>query len=168
MRRCTPSANASRSTCIGRDSAITAGTSAPAACSTRHADQGAPPTLRRISMYSTGLGTRPAPMLDSSQSDSLSRLAVHSANLVRHSMDIAGTVRAQRSARPASTGFSGVGVPWARSAGMNAGSRSRWCFPRSRSWVRLYRSRKWSSKKKTHTYQSVTRDSSGPSQSGWV
>lgn len=86
----------------------------------------------------------------------------------RQSADIAGTVRVHRSASPASTGFRGSGIPAASSSGMNSGSRSRWALPARRSWLRLYFSRKWSSKKKTHTYQSVMRESAGPSQSGWV
>ncbi|CAM5501307.1 hypothetical protein SFUMM280S_10469 [Streptomyces fumanus] len=167
MRRWTASAKVSISTRIGRVPAMAAGTSA-VAYSTSPADQGAPPTLRRISMYSTGLAIRPSWMLDSSHSDSLSRCSVATANRRRQPADIAGTVRAQRSARPASTGFSGSGTPVARSSGMNRGSRSRWALPAARSWERLYFSRKWSSKKNTHTYQSVIRDRSGPSQSGWV
>ena len=79
-----------------------------------------------------------------------------------------GTVRAHRSASPASTGLSGSGVARRRSIGMKAGSRSRYPLPPSRSCVRLNSSRKWSSKKKTHTYQSVTRDSAAAEQSGWV
>lgn len=119
-------------------------------------------------MYSTGLGTRPALMLDSSHRDSLSRCSVLSAKRLRQSVDMAGTVRAHRSARPASTGFRGSGMPCSRSIGMKAGSRSRYALPPSRSCVRLNASRKWSSKKKTHTYQSVTRDRAGPEQSGCV
>lgn len=119
-------------------------------------------------MYSTGLATRPASMLASSQSDSFSRLRVLSANRSRQSSPIAGTVRRHRSARPASTGFSGSGVGVAGSAGMNSGSRSRCALPASRSLVRLYMSRKWSSKKKTQTYQSVTSDSTSAEASGWV
>ena len=79
-----------------------------------------------------------------------------------------GTVRAHRSASPASTGFVGSGVRAPRSIGMNAGSRSRYCLPPSRSGVRLNSSRKWSSKKNTHTYQSVTSDRASAEQSGWV
>lgn len=79
-----------------------------------------------------------------------------------------GTVRAHRSASPASTGFVGSGVRAPRSIGMKAGSRSRYFFPPSRSGVRLNSSRKWSSKKNTHTYQSVTRDRVSAEQSGWV
>lgn len=91
------------------------------------------------------------------------------ANRRRQSADMAGdVVRAHRSARPASTGFSGSGTGVPGSRGMNSGSRSRWALPPTRSWVRLYFSRKWSSKKNTHTYQSVIRDSAGPSQSGCV
>ncbi len=125
MRRCTPSEKVSLRTRIGRDPAITAGISAPTACSISPADQGAPPTLRRISMYSTGLGVRPALMLESSQSDSLSRCSVLTAKRARQSADMLGTVRAQRSARPASTGLTGSGIPAERSSGMKAGSRSR-------------------------------------------
>ena len=168
LRRWTPSEKASVSTRRGREYATASGTSARAAYSISPADQGAPPTLRRISMYSSGLETRPALMLDSSHIDSLSRFSVERAKRRRQSSDMAGTVRAQRSASPASTGFSGSGNPSARSIGMNAGSRSRYAFAPSRSCVRLNSSRKWSSKKKTHTYQSVTSDSAGPSQSGCV
>lgn len=168
MRRCTPSENASRSTRSGRASATESGTSAFAAYSTRPADQGAPPTLRRISMYSTGLAMRPSWILASSHRDSLRRFSVASANRARQASDIEGTVRAHRSASPASTGFSGSGVGAPRSIGMKAGRRSRYRLPPSRSGVRLNSSRKWSSKKKTHTYQSVTRESASAEQSGWV
>lgn len=48
----------------------TAGSSTPMACSTRSADHGAPPTRRRISMYSMGFGTRPSLMLASPQTQS--------------------------------------------------------------------------------------------------
>jgi hypothetical protein len=119
-------------------------------------------------MYSTGLAIRPSLMLDSSHRDSFSRCSVATAKRRRQSCDIFGTVRAHRSARPASTGFSGPGTGVERSSGMNRGSRSRWALPATRSGLRLYFSRKWSSKKKTHTYQSVMRERSGPSQSGWV
>lgn len=125
MRRCTPSEKVSRSTRSGRLPATRAGTSACAANSTRPADQGAPPTLRRISMYSTGLATRPSLMLESSQIDSFSRCSVLSRNRARQSSDMCGTVRAHRSARPASTGLVGSGNPSLRSIGMKAGSRSR-------------------------------------------
>lgn len=168
LRRWTASENVSLSTRSGRDPATAAGTSAPVAYSMSPADHGAPPTLRRISMYSTGLEIRPALMLESSQSDSLSRFSVLKAKRSRHSIDMLGTVLAQRSASPASTGFRASGNPSDRSIGMKAGSRSRYALPPCRSWDRLNSSRKWSSKKNTHTYQSVTRDSSGPPQSGWV
>lgn len=167
MRRCTPSANASVRTRSGLDFATDAGSSA-FAYSMSPADQGAPPTLRRISMYSTGLAIRPALMLASSHSDSLSRLRVLTAKRSRQASVMAGTVRAHRSARPASTGLVGSGKPSARSMGMKAGSRSRYSLPPLRSRVRLNISRKWSSKKNTHTYQSVTRASCSASQSGWV
>ncbi|CAM5322647.1 hypothetical protein SHIRM173S_07424 [Streptomyces hirsutus] len=167
MRRCTASENVSISTLSGLVPATATGTSA-VAYSTSPADHGAPPTLRRISMYSTGLAIRPSLMLDSSHNDSLRRCSVATANRARQSSDIAGTVRAHRSARPASTGFCGSGTGVAGSSGMNSGSRSRWALPPSRSWLRLNSSRKWSSKKKTHTYQSVIRERAGPSQSGWV
>lgn len=124
MRRWTPSENVSISTRSGRVLATEAGTSA-VAYSTSPADQGAPPTLRRISMYSTGLAIRPSLMLESSHIDSLSRCSVDTANRARQSTDIAGTVRAQRSASPASTGFSGSGRGVERSSGMKRGSRSR-------------------------------------------
>ncbi len=168
MRRWTPSEKASISTRSGRDPDTPAGTSAPAAYSISPADQGAPPTLRRISMYSTGLATRPALMFASSQSDSLSRFRVLSANRTRQSSPIAGTVRRQRSASPASTGLVGSGISAAGSAGMNSGSRSRYALPPTRSLVRLKTSRKWSSKKNTHTYQSVTSDNTSADASGWV
>lgn len=119
-------------------------------------------------MYSTGFAMRPSLMLESSHIDSLSRFSVASANRARQASDIAGTVRVHRSARPASTGFSGSGVAAPRSMGMKAGSRSRYRLAPARSGVRLNSSRKWSSKKKTHTYQSVTRDSASAEQSGWV
>lgn len=76
-------------------------------------------------MYSTGLAIRPSLMLDSSHSDSLSRCSVATAKRRRQSADIDGTVRVHRSARPASTGFSGSGIGVDRSIGMNSGSRSR-------------------------------------------
>ncbi len=76
-------------------------------------------------MYSTGLAMRPSLMLESSQSDSLRRFSVATANRARHASDIAGIVRSHRSARPASTGFSGSGMAAPRSIGMKAGSRSR-------------------------------------------
>src|SRR6185436_5485150 len=101
--------NVSIRTRSGLDSATDVGTS-EVAYSTSPADQGAPPTLRRISMYSTGLATRPSSMLDSSHIDSLSRCSVETANRLRQSVDIEGTVRAHRSASPASTGFSGSGT----------------------------------------------------------
>lgn len=91
-----------------------------------------------------------------------------SANRSRQAIDMLGTVRAQRSASPASTGLVGSGKPSARSIGMKAASRSRYALPPSRSCGFLKTSRKWSSKKKTHTYQSVTSDSWGAVQSGWV
>ncbi len=121
-------------------------------------------------MYSTGLGTRPMLMLDSSHSDSLSRFSVLSANRARQSADIDGTVLAHRSASPASTGLAGAGggAAGSSSSGMNSGSRSRYALPPERSWVRLNSSRKWSSKKKTHTYQSVTSARSSAVASGWV
>lgn len=89
-------------------------------------------------------------------------------NRSRQSADIEGTVRRHRSARPASTGLVGSGKPSARSMGMKAASRSRYALAPTRSCERLKVSRKWSSKKKTHTYQSVTSDSASASQSGWV
>lgn len=119
-------------------------------------------------MYSTGLEIRPSLMLDSSHIDSFRRCSVDSAKRRRHSIDMAGTVRRHRSMRPASTGFSGSGTGVSSSIGMNSGSRSRCALPAARSFVRLNMSRKWSSKKKTHTYQSVIRESAGPSQSGCV
>src|SRR5580658_1807319 len=127
LRRCTASANVSHSTLSGRVAAMLAGTSAAHACSTRFADHGAPPTLRRISMYSIGLATRPWLMLPSSHSDSLSRLAVVVANLARQAGDIAGTVRGHRSASPRSTGLAGSGRP-APPVGMNARRRSRYAL----------------------------------------
>lgn len=167
MRRCTASEKVSISTLSGLDPATADGTSA-VAYSTSPADQGAPPTLRRISMYSTGLAIRPSLMLDSSHIDSLSRCSVATAKRRRQSCDMSGTVRVHRSARPASTGLRGSGTGVDRSSGMNSGSRSRCALPAARSGVRLNMSRKWSSKKNTHTYQSVISDSAGPSQSGWV
>lgn len=107
-------------------------------------------------------------MLASSHIDSLRRLRVDSENRSRQSADMAGTVRSHRSFRPASTGFVVSGNPSERSIGMKAASRSRYALAPSRSWERLYISRKWSSKKKTHTYQSVTRFSASTSQSGCV
>ncbi len=76
-------------------------------------------------MYSTGFGTRPALMLDSSHSDSFSRLRVLSAKRSRQSADLPGTVRAHRSASPASTGLVGSRHPRTGSIGMKAGNRSR-------------------------------------------
>jgi hypothetical protein len=137
------------------------------AYSTRPADHGAPPTLRRISMYSIGLATRSDLMLASSHRDSNRRLIVLSRNRLRQPIDMAGAVRAHRSISPSSTGFSGSGVS-PRSRGMNSGIRSRYALAPLVSLVRLNASRKWSSKKNTHTYQSVTRSSAGASQSGWV
>jgi hypothetical protein len=88
------------------------------------ADHGAPPTLRRISMYSTGFDTRPALMFASSHSDSSSRFFVLSTNRRRKSSEWPGTVRVHRSASPRSTGFVGSSVI-APVTGMNAASRSR-------------------------------------------
>lgn len=119
-------------------------------------------------MYSTGFAILPSLMFESSHKDSLSRFAVDSANRARQASDIAGTVLVHRSASPASTGLAGSGVAAPLSIGMKAGSRSRYFLPPSLSGVRLKSSRKWSSKKKTHTYQSVTRDSASDEQSGWV
>ncbi len=107
-------------------------------------------------------------MLASSHNDSFSRFLVASAKRSRQASDMPGTVRAHRSASPASTGLTGSGVGAPRSIGMKAGSRSRYALPPSRSGVRLNSSRKWSSKKKTHTYQSVTRDRASAEQSGCV
>lgn len=89
------------------------------------ADQGAPPTLRRISMYSTGLAIRPSLMFESSHRDSFRRCLVLSANRSRQPCDMCGTVRAHRSASPASTGLVGSGTGVDRSMGMKAGRRSR-------------------------------------------
>ena len=125
MRRWTPSAKVSRSTRMGRVAAISAGTSTKLTCSTRLADHGAPPTLRRISTYSMGFATRPSSMLASSHMDSLSRFSVLSANRIVHSDDLLGTVRDHRSARPRSTALVGSGGSQAGSIGMNAGRRSR-------------------------------------------
>lgn len=119
-------------------------------------------------MYSSGFATRPMLMLASSHMDSLRRFFVDKENRSRQSADIAGTVRAQRSASPASTGLVASGNPADRSIGMKAASRSRYSLAPSRSCERLYISRKWSSKKNTHTYQSVTSASASRSQSGWV
>lgn len=76
-------------------------------------------------MYSTGFAMRPSLMLASSHSDSLSRFSVATANLARQASDMLGTVRAHRSASPASTGLVGSGIGAPRSIGMKAGSRSR-------------------------------------------
>ncbi len=51
---------------------------------------------------------------------------------------------------------------------MNSPIRSRYAFAPAVSRVRLNASRKWSSKKNTHTYQSVIRSSAAASQSGCV
>jgi hypothetical protein len=77
----------SRRTRNGRVAAISAGTSTKLACSTRLADQGAPPTFRRISTYSIGFATLPSSMLASSHMDSLRRFLVLSANRSRQSGD---------------------------------------------------------------------------------
>jgi hypothetical protein len=119
-------------------------------------------------MYSTGFATRPLLMLASSQRDSFSRLRVLSANRLRQSRDMLGTVRGHRSARPASTGLVGSGTVRSAPIGMKRASRLRYSLPPRRSPVRLKTSRKWSSKKKTQTYQSVIRPSSTASHSGWV
>lgn len=121
---CTASEKASRSTPSGRECATRAGTSAQT-YSIRPADQGAPPTLRRISMYSRGFATRPMLMLASSHIDSSRRFFVDSENRSRQLADMAGTVRFHRSASPASTGLVGSGKPSARSIGMKAASLSR-------------------------------------------
>ena len=118
MRRCTPSAKVSLRTRIGRAAATRSGTSTKLACSTRFADQGAPPTLRRISTYSIGLGMRASTMLESSQVDSSSRALVDSKNRSRHAGDLEGTVRNHRSSRPRSTGLVGSGGGAVRSRGM--------------------------------------------------
>ena len=120
----------SRSTCIGRVAAISAGTSAPAACSTRLADQGAPPTLRRISTYSTGLGTRPS--FDVGEfpqglvEEVLGAFSEPVPPVRGHGRDGA----AHRSERPRSTGLVGVSVI-TPSAGMNARSLSRYSYPQA-------------------------------------
>ncbi len=167
MRRCTASEKVSDSTRIGLVAAMASGISAWTAYSTRLADQGAPPTLRRIWTYSMGLATRPWSMLSSSHIDSTIRLCVLVTNRRRHSGDIDGTVRSHRSLRPASAGLAGSGDV-SPSAVMNSSSRSRWAFAPARSREYLNCSRKWSSKKNTQTYQSVIRSRVGPSQSGWV
>jgi hypothetical protein len=100
------------------------------------ADHGAPPTLRRISTYSMGLDNLLSLMLASSHNDSSSRFLVLSANRRRQSIDIAGTVRVHRSAKPASTGFVGVSVI-SPSTGMNSRSRSRYSWAPRRSGLRL-------------------------------
>ncbi len=89
---------------------------------------GAPPTLRRISMYSTGFETRCALMLESSHVDSSSRCLVFSKKRLRHSIDLLGTVRNHRLARPRSTALVGSGMGVERSTGMKRGSRSRYFF----------------------------------------
>ena len=121
MRRWTASAKVSLRTRIGRVAAISAGTSTKLACSTRLADQGAPPTLRRISTYSIGLATRPSSMLASSHIDSLRRFSVLSANRIRPRrrlgrhragpqvgqapLDGVGRLRGRPRRRPGSTGM---------------------------------------------------------------
>jgi len=152
----------------GRVPASSAGTSTPAACSTMQADHGAPPTLRRSSMYSIGFETRSRRMLSSSHVDSSSKCRVTLWKRSRQSRPEPGVLRRHRSSSPFSTGFVGSGTGSDRSTGMNRRSRSRYSRDPSWSRVRLYCARKWSSKKKTHTYQSVTRLSSVASQSGWV
>ncbi len=109
MRRWTASANVSTSTRSGRVAASRAGISAPAAYSTRFADHGAPPTRRRICMYSIGLATRPASMFSSSHIDSTMRLCVLVVKRSPPVLGHGGMVRAHRSARPASAGFPGSG-----------------------------------------------------------
>ena len=111
----------------------------------------------------TRRGWAPGPtlMLDSSHSDSLSRCSVLSAKRAPpRPADIGGTVRAHRSARPASTGLagSGTGVGQVHRHEQRAAGRGTPCRPPGPG-VRLNISRKWSSKKKTQTYQSVTRES---------
>jgi hypothetical protein len=54
------------------------------------------------------------------------------------------------------------------STGMKSASLSRYSFAPAMSPLRLKISRKWSSKKNTHTYQSVMRSSSTAEASGWV
>lgn len=119
-------------------------------------------------MYSTGLAIRPSLMLSSSHSDSFRSASVAEANRSLQPADMDGTVRVHRSASPASTGLVGSGIGVDGSIGMKSGSRSRYALLPGRSWVRLKTSRKWSSKKKTQVYQSVTSDSASESQSGWV
>ncbi len=122
MRRCTASENVSDSSCIGRRAATASGTSAPTAYSTSPADQGAPPTRRRICTYSIGFATRPSSMLPSSHMDSTIRLCVTVVNRRRQPSDMDGTVRRQRSRRPSSAGLVGSGGD-ASPAVMNS---SRW------------------------------------------
>jgi hypothetical protein len=103
---------------------------------------GAPPTLRRISMYSIGLGTRFWLILESSHRDSLSRFWVLSENRSRQSADVVGAVRDHRSARPRSTGLVDSGSMPMGATGMKAGSLERYSSAPARSRLRLYFSRK--------------------------
>src|SRR3569832_1081129 len=123
FRRCTPSANVSVRTRIGRVEVISGGISAPTACSTRFADQGAPPTLRRISTYSIGLAIRYLWILASSHRDSSRRYFVFSANRIRQPSEVVGTVRDHRSTSPRSTGLVGTDGLLVGCIGMKSRSR---------------------------------------------
>ncbi len=125
LRRWIASENVSDRTRSGRVPAMDAGTSAASETSTRFADHGAPPTLRRISMYSIGLATVPLSMFLISHMHSSSRLWVLVVNRRRQSCDINGIVRCHRSTRPRSVGFRGSGAGSVPLIGMNAGNRSR-------------------------------------------